>query len=115
MKSKVILVAVILLIFIGQVTVASALPCEIKMQNHTSIMNISSHVANGLHGDNLVKAFEDCCTKTKNCSMNGCVSLALPFLMTEIKISLESNSAEHPIFLAQSQIITPHFRPPITL
>jgi len=113
MNSKVIIVVLMLLTFVGQVTSASALPCDMDMQENGSMMDHSSHGMNVGKTIKDIDSKDDCCTSSGFCSMSGCISLALPADLEETKVSFTTDILDTPSNLALSQITASLYRPPI--
>jgi hypothetical protein len=99
-----------LLVFIGQVTVASALPCQMDMPDDSVMMDHSSHMMPAQADDS---ATDNCCAKNSSCSMSGCIFLALPVIFQSTKVLFASESIESPAQQAVNQFPTSLYRPPI--
>ena len=102
-----------LLVFVGQVTAASALPCQMDMQKQSTMMDHSSHMMADQVDENSKSSMSDCCAKNGNCSMSGCISLVIPGLSLEFSMNFSSESVERPMQLPISKIPSSLYRPPI--
>ncbi|PCI72971.1 MAG: hypothetical protein COB38_02140 [Gammaproteobacteria bacterium] len=99
-----------LLVFIGQVTIASALPCKMDMSEDSVMMDHSSHMMTDQADES---STDGCCAKNSSCSMSGCISLALPALFQSVKVLFASEPIEPQPQQAVSQFPTSLYRPPI--
>ena len=104
------MVVLMLLVFIGQVTIASALPCKMDMSEDSVMMDHSSHIMPDQTDE---PSTDDCCAKNGGCSMSGCISLALPVLIQSAKVLFASESVEPQTQQAVSHFPTSLYRPPI--
>ena len=104
------MVVLMLLVFVGQVTVASALPCQMDMEEDSTMMDHSSHMMSEQADES---STDDCCAKNSGCSMSGCISIALSTHFQSSKVSFASESIAHQTQLAIKQFPTSLYRPPI--
>lgn len=93
----------ILLIYIGQSVAFAVTPCQKDMQNQPDtmameVMDHSAHLMNDnpdTHDEASKSVSSDCCNLNCNCSISGCVSVALPptsqhvgeFIVSSLKLS----------------------------
>ena len=111
------MVVLMLLVFVGQGTVASALPCQMDMQQGLSQMDHSSNMmdhSSHMMPDQAEKSpKDDCCSKNNGCSMSGCTSLALLTFYHSLKVLFAPESIEYQTQLNINQFPTSLYRPPI--
>jgi len=103
-KSKILMV-LLLLVFVGQVTVASAISCQTDQQNQSMMMDHSKHEMNN--------QAKDCCADETSCPMSSCISFALPSLYAISSVAITSDVFQPPINLALNQALTSLYRTPI--
>ena len=111
-KSKILMV-LLLLVFIGQVTAASAISCETDQQNQSMMIDHSQHDMNNQANDSSSSQTDDCCADNSSCPMSSCISIALPPLYASFSVASVSDTFQLPINLALSQSLTSLYRPPI--
>ena len=112
-KNKLFMI-LLLLVFVGQVTAASAVTCFMDNQNQIAAEDHSNHMMGDQSNEDHSSQVEDYCSQGVNCSMIGCVSFTLANLLTDQEILLTPQDIVllH-INLAPSQPLTSLYRPPI--
>ncbi len=102
-----------LTVFVGQVTFAFDLPCQMDIQDQSTMMDHSSHKMGEIMDESNQSFMADCCEQNGSCSMSGCLSLGLPFLFQESQPIFGSESAERQIQFVIREFSSSLFRPPI--
>ncbi len=104
-------VAILMMVFIGQVVAASidvscqSLSAQEEMMDHSQHMGSNAFSLDGA-------ATADCCPDC-DCSLGGCSSVALPAYQSTFSSSLKSKTG-HYDESANFQLAVSLFRPPIT-
>ena len=112
--SKVLVVVAMLIAFVGQAFVYSAMPCEMSSGSHESHMNMNMNMDHGDMNKSSNGQSEDCCDVECICPANACSSTTVlnsSIDSTDIQIFSESVAA-----LQSKQphsISTSLYRPPI--
>lgn len=118
-KYRQLIVALLMMAFIGQVVASTSMSCQslsapLQAQEQmmdSGMMDHSQHMgSNVLSLDGAVTA--DCCPDC-DCSLGGCSSVALPAHQSTFSSSLKS-IAGHYDESTDSQLVVSLFRPPIT-
>lgn len=108
------LMVLLLLVFVGQVTAASAISCQTNQHNQSMMMDHSKHSMNNQANDSSSSQTDDCCADSSSCPMSGCVTFAIPTLYNATStVTISSDIFQLPINLAFSQPLTSLYRPPI--
>lgn len=117
-----ILIAITLLIFIGQANVSSVIACSMMLQPMPQIdhqmmsgMNHSNHSMNKMkNSDNQSMAsMQDCCDNDSNCSMSGCVTVAVTSDILLQSTEFIQHSIISDYSMAPRQSLSSLYRPPI--
>ncbi|WP_281561035.1 hypothetical protein [Thalassomonas sp. RHCl1] len=115
MKSKLIIVTLLLLTLIGQATLAIAMPCsEMETSHHAMSMDMDMPMA---HMDSAADSHEqmmsDCCDPECQCPMGGCLSASLAAAPQVKSLALLSETLRERAFPAISQPPNSPYYPPI--
>ena len=120
MKSKFIIVMMLLLTFIGQATVAVAMPCpEMEATHHAMAVDMPMAtdmlmVNRDLAVDNHEQSMADCCDPQCQCPMGGCLSASLVAAPQVNALALLGESISERAFPAISQPPGSPYYPPIS-
>lgn len=119
--SKNILISFVLLIFVGQTAASNAIAYLSQSVDQSSSSNLSvphvdmhsMHNMADMNDMSMSDSMKDCCTQGSDCSMSGCILMAIPHLPVVSGISIGFQK----IVLPQSTIVqyspSSLFRPPI--
>jgi hypothetical protein len=118
-KYRNIIVALLMMTFIGQVVASTTVPCQSQpapLQSHeqmvdSGVMDHSQHMSLKASSVDAITALE-CCPDC-DCSLGGCASAAVPTSQSAFASNLAS-SMSHYIELTESQLAVSLFRPPIS-
>jgi hypothetical protein len=124
-KAKIIIIALMLVAFLGQALASVTMSCthemamEVSMMDHDNIVYTASHaslmlVSSELDIDSSQNTVMDCCQEQCKCPMSGCISLS--FLIDtrfNTAIIAEQKIVQLPL-IHQSQINTSLYRPPVS-
>lgn len=111
--SKLNVVILVLLVFVGQVSVATAIPCQMDTSEQSTMMDHSAHMMGQPSTDSNVESMDDCCAKGGNCSMSGCISLAISASFNSMESHLASEKVISHIGFVPNQPSNSLYRPPI--
>jgi len=117
MKSKLILVIMMLLTFVGQATMAAAMPCpemeagqhDMTAQMHGHMMSSMAKMGMDSHGQSM----SDCCDPECQCPLGGCLSASLVASPQINSLALLSESIRDRVCMAISQPPNSPYYPPI--
>ena len=112
-RNKIILVVLTLLVFVGQVTIASALSCDMDMPTGSSTMDHASHTMDHSDSQKMTVSSKDCCDLNGSCSMSGCLSLALPEVVLFATDPPTTEAVNNFRLLDIRSTLTSLYRPPI--
>ncbi len=118
----------LLLIFLGQTTAAAAMVCKMDFQsaspkmsmdhanmNHSMSIEENSSLDSSLElGDSSMQMNQGCCKSNANCSMSGCIALAVPIKVEITKPRFFSETSESIEVQTANQYPLSLFRPPIS-
>ena len=107
------IVMLVVLSFIGQVLSAAPIPCNMNTISQSNVMDHSAHMMSEQNDDSVADPMSDCCSKSVNCSMSGCISLALTPVISHSEKKLSSENIISSIKLVLNQPLTSLYRPPI--
>jgi hypothetical protein len=129
-KTKIIIIALMLVAFFGQALASVTMSCthemamelsmmELSVMDHDNIVYTASHtslmlVSSELDTDSSQSTVMDCCQEQCKCPMSGCISLS--FLIDtrfNTAIIAEQKIVQLPL-IHQSQINTSLYRPPVS-
>ncbi len=118
-----ILMTIILLIFIGQASASSVISCSMMSQQMTlSDMHMMSdmqhsidHSMAEMDGANTqtMTMMQDCCSGDSNCSMSGCVIIAVISEMAMQGSQFVQQNIKSDYSMAPRQSLSSLYRPPI--
>ncbi len=122
------LTILLLLTFLGQTTAANAMVCKMDFQsssfrmsmdhetmNHPMSTDVTASDNTSVDSDDLnTQNYQDCCKSNANCSMSGCIAIAVPIKIEISKPILLTESAEPTEVRITVQIPLSLFRPPIS-
>ena len=74
--SRKILATLMLLFFVGHVTVSSAIACEMDLEASPQVTE-EHHGHHPVNSDNDSSHHDDCCDNSGNCTMSGCIAMAI--------------------------------------
>ncbi|PCI51447.1 MAG: hypothetical protein COB49_01635 [Alphaproteobacteria bacterium] len=119
-KSKILAVMLVLMVFIGQATAATSNSCQMDQNIHLSIA-VTSRITKdtvihiNMLGSETLSSMDDCCAQDSDCPLGDCSSVMLlssPHHLWEV-ITLQ-RKGDRP-FLVARQSPTTLYRPPISL
>jgi hypothetical protein len=120
-----------LLVFVGQVTAASAITCNMVTQkdssnmamsenthnmHSTASMDHSNHTMNSdrtMNSDSNSSGLLDCCEPGSKCSMGSCLSLQTLTSQSLSQQKITSQEVFQPVLASVKQIPNSLYRPPI--
>ena len=120
-RAKQVITAIMLLIFVGQVSATAIIPCKMGSQQQPESMDMTQDMQGMDHSSHMMgmnsyandSEMPDCCDSSANCSMSSCLSIlaSTPLSMNKIQ-----NSYQKPLYPAStfnSQTPNSLYRPPI--
>lgn len=105
------------MIFVGQASASNVMPCPSeangRLSSIQSLMMNPSMSAMADMKDTSSSATKDCCAEDNDCSMTGCIALALPNLLNSLELTFTIQNVKSSIKTTILQSSTSLYRPPI--
>lgn len=121
-KGKILMVALTLLVFVGQATASTVSACQVDVQKLTGsmAMEVTAQATTILNNDVVMydaasKSDESgCCDQDYSCPMGGCASAALSTTSYCDGVVASSQKISQPLLLATGLSLSSVYRPPIS-
>ncbi|WDE11423.1 hypothetical protein [Thalassomonas haliotis] len=119
-KSKLLLVTLLLLTFIGQASLAVAMPCpEMEESHHAMAAQMAGHKTQSMMNMDLAadkhdQSMPDCCDPECQCPMGGCLSASLAASPQVNSLALLLENIRDRAYPAISQPQNTPYYPPIS-
>ena len=107
------IVVILLLVFVSQVTVTTAIACEMMAMQQTQMNEHSGHQMANHDVHSSSESMESCCEQSGNCSMSGCIVFAFSTMIIDSELHLISDPIISKLNNTPSQTSNSLFRPPI--
>jgi hypothetical protein len=105
-------VAILLLVVFGQMTASAAIACEMMTMEQFQTTDHSAHDMSN-HQDHSNSSTDNCCEQSGNCSMSGCLVLAMSTELDSSAITISTESIDTALSQVPRLTSNSLYRPPI--